>query len=270
MKFFYKLGRTVTETHDMLIQVYRTEAMRKKICLWVVYTLSRWEGNDWGWWVMFGSSINMQKLSHDGRSVTHVGTRSLPDATIDSEIVKELGISKDIVYRIIHEDLEKGKICSWFMLNMLTDDQKAKQMEIHENLTTVYNQDSIFLLTIFTENETWCSRRQSMNCCSISLLPKKRRLQKSKVKIRQCSSSSSTIRWHHLLWIFPGWSHCERILQVSFETVGWIHPTCLAWVAQDWTVDIVERKCACALCYHNAPILSSALRNCSRQFTVFL
>jgi len=33
IKFCYKLGKTVTETHEMLVQVYGMEAVEQKMCL---------------------------------------------------------------------------------------------------------------------------------------------------------------------------------------------------------------------------------------------
>lgn len=46
MKFCYKLGRTATEMHEMLVQVYRTDGCyEQKMCLIMVQMLLRWEGN---------------------------------------------------------------------------------------------------------------------------------------------------------------------------------------------------------------------------------
>ena len=47
-------------------------------------------------------------------------------------ITEELGISKDTVHTIVRQDLGKRKICSRFVPHKLTDEQKAKRMEILE------------------------------------------------------------------------------------------------------------------------------------------
>ena len=102
---------------------------------------------------------------------------------------EELGISKDTVHTIVHEDLGKRKIRSRFVPHKLTDEQKAKQMETSGDFITMCDQDPSFLRTIITGDETWCyqfdpeSKWQSMEWHSpSSLRPKKSRLQKSKVK----------------------------------------------------------------------------------------
>ena len=52
-------------------------------------------------------------------------------------MTEELNISKDKVSNIVRENLGKRKICSQFVLCMLTDDQKAKQMEAAGDFITV-------------------------------------------------------------------------------------------------------------------------------------
>ena len=87
---------------------------------------------------------------------------------------EELGISKDTVHTIVHEDLGKRKIRSRFVPHKLTDEQKAKQMETSGDFITMCDQDPSFLRTIITGDETWCyqfdpeSKRQSMEWHSLS------------------------------------------------------------------------------------------------------
>jgi len=104
-------------------------------------------------------------------------------------MAEELGISKGTVHNIVHEDLCKRKICSWFVPHKLIDEQKAKRMETSGDFITMCDKDPSFLRTIITGDETWChqfdleSKRQSMEWRSPSSpQPKKSRLQKSKVK----------------------------------------------------------------------------------------
>jgi histone-lysine N-methyltransferase SETMAR len=104
-------------------------------------------------------------------------------------MAEEFGISKDTVHTIVCEDLGKWKISSRFVPHKLTDEQKAKRMEISGDFITMRDQDPSFLQTIVTDDETWCyqfdpeSKRQSTEWCSLSSPhPKKSRLQKSKVK----------------------------------------------------------------------------------------
>ena len=101
----------------------------------------------------------------------------------------ELGISKNTVHNIVREDLRKRKICSRFVPHKLRDEQKAKRLETSGDFITMCDQDSSFLRTIVTGDETQCyqfdpeSKRQSMEWHSPSSpRPRKSCLQKSKVK----------------------------------------------------------------------------------------
>lgn len=69
-------------------------------------------------------------------------------------MAEELGINKNVVHTIVHENLGKRKICSWFMPHKLTDDQKEKQMKISGDFITMCDQDLSFLRTIVTGHET--------------------------------------------------------------------------------------------------------------------
>ena len=104
-------------------------------------------------------------------------------------MAEELHIGKDTVRTIVHEDLGMRKICSHFVPHLLTEQQKEKRMESANDFIDMCHQDSSFLTTIVTGDETWCyqfdpeTKRQSMAWCSPSSpRPTKSRLQKSKVK----------------------------------------------------------------------------------------
>lgn len=60
---------------------------------------------------------------------------------------EKLGISKDTVRTIVHEDLGKGKICSRLVPHKLTDEQKAKRMENSEDFITMCDQDPGYILS---------------------------------------------------------------------------------------------------------------------------
>jgi histone-lysine N-methyltransferase SETMAR len=104
-------------------------------------------------------------------------------------ISEELGISKDSVSTIIHQDLGKRKICSHFVSHSLTDDQKETRMHTAGEFIDTCDQDPTFLQTIVTGDESWCcqydpeSKRQTMEWRSPSSpRPIKSRLQKSRIK----------------------------------------------------------------------------------------
>ena len=71
-------------------------------------------------------------------------------------IAEELKISKGRVSTIVHKHLGKQKICAWFVLHMLTNDQKQTQIETSGDFIDMCDQNLQFLETIITEDETWC------------------------------------------------------------------------------------------------------------------
>jgi len=60
-------------------------------------------------------------------------------------MAEELGIGKETVGTIVHEDLGKRKICSRFVPHKLTAEQKAKRMEWANDFS---HHDPYFLTTI--------------------------------------------------------------------------------------------------------------------------
>ena len=185
IKFCYKLGKTATETYEMLVQVYGTEAMTRK-CVY-----------DW-----LKRFCDGKETTEDEPRSGRLSTSRTPDMiervqqmlAQDQRVTlrlmaEELGISKDTVHTIVREDLGKQKICSRFVPHKLTDEQKAKRMETTGDFITMCDQDPSFLQTIITGDETWCyqfdpeSKWQSMEWHSPSSpQPKKSHLRKSKVK----------------------------------------------------------------------------------------
>ena len=87
-------------------------------------------------------------------------------------IAQELGISKDRAHTIVRHDFGKRKICSRFMPQNLTDEQKAKLVETSGDFISMCCQDPLLLEYIITGDETWCyqfdpeSKWQSMAWCS--------------------------------------------------------------------------------------------------------
>ena len=87
-------------------------------------------------------------------------------------IVEELGISKDMAYTIVQDDLGKRKICSQFVPHKLTNEKKAKRMETSSDFISMCDQDPLLLGNIITRDQSWCyqfdpeSKRKPMAWCS--------------------------------------------------------------------------------------------------------
>jgi transposase len=148
IKFCYKLGKT--ETHEMLVQVYGTEAVSRKS----VY--------DWFKHFRDGKETTEDE-PRSGRPLTsrtpdmikRVRQMLAQDRRVTLRLmVEELSISEDTVHTIVHEDLGKPKICSRFVPHKLTEEQKAKRMETSGDFITTCDQYPSFLRIIVTVDET--------------------------------------------------------------------------------------------------------------------
>jgi transposase len=118
IKFCYKLGKTAMEMHEMLVQVYRTEAVSRK-CVY-----------DWFKCFRNGKETN-EVEPRSGRPSTNrtpdmierVRQMLSQDRQVTLRLMaEELGISKDTVHTIVCEDLGKRKIRSRFVPHKLTDE----------------------------------------------------------------------------------------------------------------------------------------------------
>ena len=186
IKFCYKLGKTDTEKHEMLVQVYGRETVSRKCVL--EWLKSFREGKD--------TTENEPRSGGSSASRTpemieKVRQMLAQDRQLTLRLIaEELGISKDTAHTIMRDDLGKRKICCRFVPHKLTDEQKPKRMESSGDFISLFDQDPLLLEIIVTGDETWCyqfdpeSKRQSMTWCSpTSPRPKKSFLQKSKVKL---------------------------------------------------------------------------------------
>ncbi|GBM92183.1 Mariner Mos1 transposase [Araneus ventricosus] len=119
-------------------------------------------------------------------------------------MAEELKISLDSVRNIIHEHLQKRKICARFVPNNLSDEQKQHRMETSGDFIDACDRNPQFLETIVTGDDSWCyqydpeTKRQSMEWCSSSLPhPKKCRLTKSRIKMLLIAFFNSKGLIHH-------------------------------------------------------------------------
>ena len=69
---------------------------------------------------------------------------------------EDLVISKDTAHFIVRGDLGKRKMCSRFVPDKLTDEQKAKQIETSGDFIFMCDQDPLLLENMVTGDETWC------------------------------------------------------------------------------------------------------------------
>lgn len=185
IKFCFKLGKTATETHQMLVHVYGQDAVsRKCVYEWFVRLRAGRES------VEDEPRSGRPCTSRTPENTERVRVLLTNDRRLTLRLIaEELGISKDTVGTIVHEELGKRKICSRFVPHMLTDEQKARRCETSGDFIDTCDRDPTFLGSIVTGDESWCyqydpaTKRQSMEWRSPSSpRPTKCRAEKSKVK----------------------------------------------------------------------------------------
>jgi histone-lysine N-methyltransferase SETMAR len=72
------------------------------------------------------------------------------------EIAETIGISKERVGYILHEELDIKKLCARWVPRLLTADQKHTRMKISEQCMEHFNRNKTdFLLRFITMDETW-------------------------------------------------------------------------------------------------------------------
>lgn len=184
--FCVKLGKSFTETHQMLQSAYSDECLSRT----QVYE----------WFKRFESG--RETLNDDerpGRPKTGLSEENIEKMR---EFIKnnkkssvkliemELGIPQTTAHRILTEVFGFRKVNSRFVPHKLTEDQKMARIDHSKDIIKSARKDPNFLKTIVTGDETWCfkyepeTKRQSAEWRSLNEgKPKKCRLEKSKVKV---------------------------------------------------------------------------------------
>jgi len=113
------------------------------------------------------SSLNVAipalKMIHvkDVQKVQH-HQKSLHDMVLDDwrikvrEIAETIGISKERVWYILHEELDMKKLCARWVPHLLTAHQKCTCMKISEQCLERFNKNKTnFVHRFITMDETW-------------------------------------------------------------------------------------------------------------------
>ncbi|CAK9833797.1 Protein GVQW3 [Anthophora retusa] len=152
IKFCFKLGKSATNTFEMIQTVYGSEAMsRKNVFKWYARFSDGRESIEDDPRPGASSTVrdekNVQKVAEILRNDRYASTRLIEELT---------GIPKTTVHRILTENLGKRKICSRFVPHSLTDDQKDCRVEHCRDMQRSAARDPDFMSCIVTGDETWC------------------------------------------------------------------------------------------------------------------
>jgi len=185
IKFYFKAGKSVTETLQMVNAAYGGQALS---CSNVFRWYGRYHDGQEdiecdprsGRPTEYRSDNNVEKISQLLLQNHRLLLRMIAD---------EVNIGKDTVRRNVVEVLRKQKICSRFVSHSLTPEQKDRRIAAYRDLIATADSDPDFFKKIVTGDEMWCfayvptTRRQSAAWVGeTSPRPKKLRFQKSRVK----------------------------------------------------------------------------------------
>lgn len=124
---------------------------------------------------------NIQKVKKLVRSDRRLTVRMLAE---------ELGLRRESVRLILTEDLGMKKICAKMVPKLLSDDQKARRVDLSRDVLEQLEGNPEFLDNVITGDETWVfqydpeTKRQSLQWKTAgSPRPKKARMSRSRVKV---------------------------------------------------------------------------------------
>lgn len=185
VKFLVKLGKSATETYSLLQQVYREECMsRTRVFEWCKrFKEGREEIED-------DPRPGRPSTSKTDENIEKIGKVIRQDRRLSIRAVAEtVGIDKESVRQILHENFNMRKVCSKMVPKILTPEQKESRMEICSDILKNIRKDPELLERVITCDESWFftydpeTKRQSMHWKSPnSPRKKKARMSKSKFK----------------------------------------------------------------------------------------
>ena len=150
VKFCWRLGKTATETKQMLGQAYKEDAMsRSSVFEW--HKLFR-EGRELVEDDHRTGRPSSSRTDDTGQSEVTFGLRS---TLVIHLICDELNLSYGTVHRIITDDLSMKKVCAKMVPKILRDEQQAKRVEISQEILNCLEEDEHFLADVITGDETW-------------------------------------------------------------------------------------------------------------------
>jgi len=200
LKFCFKIGKTTTETYQLLQQAYGENAM------------GRTEVFDWFRRFKEGRTsiesdprLGQLSTSRNKEMVAKVRTIICSNRRLTvRETADDCGISMGSYDAILTDDLHMKRVCVKFVPRLLTDDQCEQCQTIARDLFERSCEDVQFLKNIVTDDESWVygydpeTKQQSSQWKGpMSPLPKKGRQVRSKTKVMLLASFDSEGIIHH-------------------------------------------------------------------------
>jgi [histone H3]-lysine36 N-dimethyltransferase SETMAR len=185
IKFCVKLGKSASETHEMLLTAYGSQCVSRTTAFeWFRRFKSGRES------VEDNPRCGRPATARTSRSVRLIEELLSEDRAVTVRLLEEVtDINRETIRLILREDLNKRKLCARFVPHSLNEDQKRQRLVASQDFIELVDKDKNFLKRIVTGDETWCfmydpqTKRQSAAWLGPkSPKPQKVRIQKSKVK----------------------------------------------------------------------------------------
>src|SRR5215469_11371107 len=151
VKFCFRLGKTFTETFQMLQQAYGEDCLSRTQCYeWYQrFKSGRTSIEDdpkSGWPSSSTGDDHIEKV----RSVIRENRR----LTV-REVSEEVGICKSPCHTILTEKLKMHRVAAKFVPRLLTEEQKQNRVTVSQELLDRSNTDENVLKNVITSDETW-------------------------------------------------------------------------------------------------------------------
>lgn len=185
IKFCVKLGKSATETNDMIKLAYKDEAMsRTRVFEWYSqFKNGREEVED-------EQRAGRPSTSKTEDNVTKIRDLLNTDRHLSVRLIaQELDLPKTIVHEVVTEILGMRKVCAKLVPKILTGDNKQRRVIACQEMIARLYEDPNFLDRVVTGDESWVfeydpeTKRQSSEWhTKASPKSKKARMSKSRVK----------------------------------------------------------------------------------------
>jgi transposase len=152
VKFFVKEGLMPNEIHSKFIQVYGDSSLSFS-------TIKKWAAE------IKRDRTSLEDDPREGRpksALTPKIIEQVHDIVLDDrrmklrEIAETIGISKERVGYILHEELDMKKVCARWVPLLLTADQKRTRIKFSEQCLERFNKNKTdFVRRFITMDETW-------------------------------------------------------------------------------------------------------------------
>ena len=186
LKFLVKLGKTATESLNLLQQVYGDDAMsRTRVFEWHKrFANGREDVED-------DPKSGRPSSTRTDENIVRVNELVRSDRRLTVRMMAEtLNVNRESVRSILVEDLGMRKLCAKMVPKVLSADQKEHRVNVCQDWLQTITDDPEFFDRVITGDETWVfqydpeTKRQSCQWKSPSSpRPRKARMSKSKIKV---------------------------------------------------------------------------------------